>query len=62
MDAALKDLDSSEVIADYTGATKGMTAGILLACTEPDRPLQYISQLDREIMAIHVSYKLTQTS
>ena len=62
VDAALKDLDSSEVIADYTGATKGMTAGILLACTEPDHPLQYISQLDCEIMAIHVSYKLTQTS
>lgn len=60
VDAALKELDSSQVIADYTGATKGMTAGILLACTEPDRPLQYISQLNRDIMAIRVSYKLRQ--
>ena len=52
-------LSESEVIADYTGATKGMTAGILLACTIPDRPLQYISQIHpNQIMAVDVSYRL----
>ncbi|MEM6521728.1 MAG: CRISPR-associated protein [Cyanobacteria bacterium P01_C01_bin.70] len=51
-------LTESEVIADYTGATKGMTAGILLACTRPERPLQYISQISHETMAVRVSYRL----
>ena len=52
-------LSESEVIADYTGATKGMTAGILLACTRPERPLEYISQIDPgQIMAVNVSYRL----
>ncbi|NEP19941.1 MAG: CRISPR-associated protein [Leptolyngbya sp. SIO4C1] len=59
-DAAVKGLDESDVIADYTGATKGMTAGILLACARPERPLQYISQLDCSVMAVRVSYKLKQ--
>lgn len=59
-DAAVKGLDESNVIADYTGATKGMTAGILLACAKPERPLQYISQLDCNIMAVRVSYKVKQ--
>ena len=56
---AQANLDETEVIADYTGATKGMTAGILLACTRPERPLQYISQIQAsEIMAINISYRL----
>jgi hypothetical protein len=32
----------SEIIADYTGGTKSMTAGLILACTEQDRDLQYM--------------------
>jgi hypothetical protein len=56
---AQANLDETEVIADYTGATKGMTAGILLACTRPERPLQYISQIqESEIMSINISYRL----
>ncbi|WP_017302245.1 hypothetical protein [Nodosilinea nodulosa] len=52
-------LSEPEVIADYTGATKGMTAGILLACATPDRPLQYISQIyPNQLMAVDVSYRL----
>jgi hypothetical protein len=51
-------LTESEIIADYTGATKGMTAGILLACTRPERPLQYISQIDRKMRAVSISYRL----
>jgi hypothetical protein len=61
---ARANLSESEIIADYTGATKGMTAGILLACTHPDRPLQYISQIRMgpdqrpEFMSINISYRL----
>ncbi|PZO42002.1 MAG: CRISPR-associated protein [Phormidesmis priestleyi] len=54
-------LDESEVIADYTGGTKGMTAGLLLACTKPERPLQYLSQVNYpQIMAVQVAYRLKQ--
>ncbi|NEQ95621.1 MAG: CRISPR-associated protein [Cyanothece sp. SIO2G6] len=59
LDAEAKGVDETEVIADYTGATKGMTAGILLACLAPERQLQYISQIQfPQIMAVHVSYRL----
>ncbi|NJM99542.1 MAG: CRISPR-associated protein [Phormidesmis sp. RL_2_1] len=51
--------DESEVIADYTGGTKGMTAGLLLACTKPERPLQYLSQVNYpQIMAVQLAYRL----
>jgi hypothetical protein len=35
-------LDESEMIADYTGGTKSMTAGVILACTKPTRRLEYL--------------------
>ena len=35
-------LDEEDVIADYTGGTKSMTSGIVLACTSPRRPLQFM--------------------
>ncbi|GAB4460120.1 MAG: hypothetical protein OHK0037_06790 [Elainellaceae cyanobacterium] len=58
-DAESLGLAESEVIADYTGATKGLTAGMLLACTRPERPLQYISQVNPgQIMAVQLSYRL----
>jgi hypothetical protein len=58
-DAERNGLSEADVIADYTGATKGMTAGILLACTKPERSLQYISQVDYpQIMAVKIAYKL----
>jgi CRISPR-associated protein (Cas_Cas02710) len=43
-DAGVKGLQESEVIADYTGGTKSMTAGMVLACVDPSRQLQYYSQ------------------
>ncbi|MBE9118738.1 CRISPR-associated protein [Lusitaniella coriacea LEGE 07157] len=53
------DLDESEMIADFTGGTKSMSAGILLACATAARRLQYISQLgNRELMEIEIAYKL----
>ena len=60
-DADRNGLSEAEVIADYTGATKGMTAGILLACTKPERSLQYISQVHYpKIMAVQIAYRLKQ--
>lgn len=35
-------LRPSEVIADFTGGTKIMTAGMVLACTPADRDVQYM--------------------
>ena len=31
-----------DIIADYTGGTKSMTAGLILACTSPERKLQIL--------------------
>lgn len=54
-------LGESDMIADYTGGTKGMTAGLLLACTKPERSLQYISQIHYpQIMAVQIAYALKQ--
>lgn len=41
-DASGKGLKENEVTADYTGGTKSMTAGMVLACTTPQRELQFI--------------------
>ncbi|NEQ49724.1 MAG: hypothetical protein F6K11_06260 [Leptolyngbya sp. SIO3F4] len=59
-------VDSQEVIADYTGGTKSMTAGVVLACSTPERHLQYISgrynaqnELQGfEVMKVNLSYRL----
>lgn len=52
-------LEESEVIADFTGGTKTMSAGIILAGAIAARRLQYISQRgDRELMEIEIAYKL----
>jgi hypothetical protein len=38
----LYGLDETEIIVDYTGGTKSMTAGVVLACTKPTRRSQYL--------------------
>ncbi|AFY71098.1 hypothetical protein Pse7367_2845 [Thalassoporum mexicanum PCC 7367] len=61
LDANEKGLEETDLIADYTGGTKSMTAGMILACASPDRRLQYISQSDKNpIMEIRLSYRLKQ--
>jgi hypothetical protein len=57
-DAAQKELKESEVIADYTGGTKSMTAGTVLACTHPGRQLQYLSQITGDAMEVKIAYQL----
>ncbi len=52
-------LAETEIIADYTGGTKGITTGLILACTKPARSLQYISQINYpQILAVQIAYKL----
>lgn len=52
-------LQESEIIADFTGGTKAMSAGIILAGAIAARRLQYISQRgDRKLMEIDIAYKL----
>ena len=36
------DLSESDIIADYTGGTKSMTSGMILACALPGRKLQFM--------------------
>lgn len=38
----------SDIIADFTGGTKAMTAGMILACIAPGRRMEYFSQLDQD--------------
>ncbi|HYV07602.1 MAG TPA: hypothetical protein VFB82_23615 [Blastocatellia bacterium] len=38
-------LSAKEMVADFTGGTKMMTAGMVLACTPADRDVQYMKPL-----------------
>lgn len=40
--AESEGIASEEIIADYTGGTKSMTAGMVLACADPDRLLAFM--------------------
>jgi hypothetical protein len=59
-------LAEQSIVADYTGGTKSMTAGMVLACLSPNRRLQYIwneFNEDRSIKRadfceVMVSYKI----
>ena len=51
-------LDESQIIADYTGGTKSMTAGVILACGKPSRRLQYLSQIKNKLIEVKISYKI----
>ena len=41
-EAVDRDLQEDEIIGDYTGGTKSMTAGMILACAAPLRHLQFM--------------------
>jgi len=59
-------LDETEVIADYTGGNKSMSAGMILACANPNRHLQYILSeydshnrpINSQVMEVQISYRL----
>ncbi|MEM9567464.1 MAG: hypothetical protein AAF974_04080, partial [Cyanobacteria bacterium P01_E01_bin.34] len=60
------DLKAPNIIADYTGGTKSMTAGMVLACSEPDRSLEYFASrydqqgniLDSQLTKVTLSYRI----
>jgi hypothetical protein len=41
-EAAREAIEASNLIADYTGGTKSMTAGVVLACANPERHLEFM--------------------
>lgn len=41
-EAAKEGIEVADIIADYTGGTKSMTAGLILACAQPERRLQFM--------------------
>jgi hypothetical protein len=59
-------IDSQAIIADYTGGIKSTSAGVILACSTPERRLQYASGrydqngnlLSSEMMLVKLSYEL----
>ncbi len=50
-EAAEHGLDADQIIADFTGGTKPMTAGMVLACREGRWPMQYMSGREGEIVS-----------
>ena len=50
-EAAKYGLDAGQIIADFTGGTKPMTAGMVLACREGRWPMQYMSGRGGEIVS-----------
>ena len=59
-------LAENEIIVDYTGGTKSMTAGAILAGASPDRRLQYIvsdyddknKPINSRVMEVDISYQV----
>jgi hypothetical protein len=59
LDAQAKGISESKIIADYTGGTKSMTAGMVIACASPQRHLEYITQSEQiPIMEVDISYRV----
>ena len=59
VDAQAKGLDESDLMVDFTGGTKPMGVGAVLACASPNRSLEYFVQTDQPQLAeIKVSYKI----
>ena len=55
-------LQENEVIVDFTGGTKPLGIGAVLACTSPERRLEYIAGRDNpQLLEITVDYRLQST-
>lgn len=67
-------LREDEIIGDYTGGTKSMTAGMILACASPRRHLQFMKPrrstddgraeegTESEPVAVHIRFELIPLS
>lgn len=53
-------LSEADIIVDITGGTKPLGVGAFLACTRPERRLEYITTVDesRQLLEIQVAYRL----
>jgi hypothetical protein len=59
VDAQAKGLHESDIMVDFTGGTKPMGAGTVLACASPTRRLEYFLQTEPpQLVEIRVSYKV----
>jgi hypothetical protein len=61
-------LGENDIIIDYTGGTKSMTAGAILAGASPKRRLQYIisdyqdnKPVNSRVMEVNISYQVKQS-
>jgi hypothetical protein len=54
------DLSEEDMIVDITGGTKPLGIGAFLACTRPERRLEYITLVNQEpqLVEIRVAYRL----
>lgn len=58
-DAQFKGLSESDIIIDFTGGTKPMSIGTVLACVSPSRRLEYFTQTNPPgLVEVQVSYKI----
>ena len=58
-DAQTKGLDESDIFVDFTGGTKPMSVGTVLACADPSCHLEYLTQTNPpELVEVQVSYKV----
>ncbi len=58
-DARSKGLEEADLLVDFTGGTKPMGVGAVLACTSPTRHLEYLTQTNPpHLVEVQVSYKL----
>jgi CRISPR-associated protein (Cas_Cas02710) len=51
-------MPETDLVVDYTGGTKSMTAGMMLACVSPSRQVEYLSQQSKELMLVRTAYEL----
>ncbi len=55
-------MQETELVVDYTGGTKSMTAGMMLACVSPRRQVEYFSQILGQLMLVRTAYVLKEES
>jgi hypothetical protein len=51
-------MPETDLVVDYTGGTKSMTAGMMLACVSPRRQVEYLSQQSKALMLVRTAYEL----
>lgn len=61
-DARTKGLAETDILVDFTGGTKPMGIGAVLACAAPSRRLEYLAQTQPpRLVEVRVAYKIKPT-